>query len=413
MYSPVTEIKKAILLAMKMAIGKATFLEAFIMPKQELVQGAGSSAQMPSVLSKYNVSHPLIVTDAVLMKLGVTKKMLDALDAAGVKYSIYDGVEPNPTIANVDAAFAQYKENNCDCIIGFGGGSAMDTAKTVGARSVKPNLDTKQLGGYFKLMIPVPKRVPVTVTVPTTAGTGAETTVASVISDHETDRKYTVNDFMLRPHVAVLDPELAMGLPAYPTACTAIDALSHCVEGYVGFAHNDKTDNWAEQAVRMIFENIDKATAKGSDLEARGKLCLAAYYGGLCLDFSITGYVHPFCHKIGAKYGLVHGRCIGAVLPIILDAYGEKVYPRLARLATVTGVMPENGTDEQKAKAFIQKIRDFDTQYGIGLTIPELSEADFEEIYKSIDKENLIYPTPAVFSRDEVYGLLKKIKYGA
>lgn len=320
-----------------------------LIPSQDVYEGPKSSARVPEILRKANCSKALIVTDATLVKLGVLKDMLDSMEAAGFPYVIYDGVEPNPSIENIEDAFKLYRNEMCDCLVGFGGGSAMDAAKVVSCRAVKPHMDCKQMGR-------------------------------------------------------------AMGLPKYPTACTAIDAVSHCVEGYIGNAHNPRSDEWAVQGIRLVFENIDKAVEPGSDLTARQNLSKAAYFGGQSLNTATTGYVHPFCHKIGAKYGLVHGRCIGAVLPIMLEVYGEKTEKRVAKLGVETGLSDPKACVSVQAAQFIQALKDFDEKFGISPVIPEVSEADFDEIADSIMVENFVYPTKVVFSRDEIFSVLRKIK---
>lgn len=384
-----------------------------LIPSQDVYEGPKSSTRVPEILRKANCSKALIVTDATLVKLGVLKDMLDSMEAAGFPYVIYDGVEPNPSIENIEDAFKIYRNEMCDCLVGFGGGSAMDAAKVVSCRAVKPNMDCKQMGramGYLPVTLPKFDKTPFMIAVPTTAGTGAESTVAAVVSDHAEDKKYTLTDFAMRPNAVILDGSLAMGLPKYPTACTAIDAVSHCVEGYIGNAHNPRSDEWAVQGIRLVFENIDKAALPGSDLTARQNLSKAAYFGGQSLNTATTGYVHPFCHKIGAKYGLVHGRCIGAVLPIMLEVYGEKTEKRVAKLGVETGLSDPKACVSVQAAQFIQALKDFDEKFGISPVIPEVSEADFEEIADSIMVENFVYPTKVVFSRDEIFSVLRKIK---
>ncbi len=404
---PITKVAKYV------AAAAEDLVFPLIIPSQDLYEGPGSSARAAEILKKAKGTKALIVTDATLVKLGVLKTMLDAMDAAGFPYVIFDGVEPNPSIENIEDAFSLYRKENCDCIVGFGGGSAMDAAKVVSCRAVKPNTDCKKMGramGYFPVTLPKFDKTPFVLAVPTTAGTGAESTVAAVVSDHKEDKKYTLTDIAMRPNAVILDGALAMGLPKYSTACTAIDAVSHCVEGYIGNAHNPRSDEWAIQGIRLVFENIEKAVQPGSDLTARQNLSKAAYCGGQSLNTATTGYVHPFCHKIGAKYGLVHGRCIGAVLPIMLEVYGETTEKRLAKLGAATGVSDPNAPQKTQAAQFIKAIRDFDEEYGIQANIPEIDEKDFDEIADSIMVENFVYPTKAVFSREEIFSILRKIK---
>lgn len=245
---------------------------------------------------------------------------------------------------------------------------------------------------------------------PTTAGTGAETTSAAVVTDVKKNIKYTVNDFLIHPHYIVLDPELTVGLPPFFTAITAMDALSHATEGYIGGAHCRETDSYTETAVKMIFDNIDRVVKNGKDIEARNQMLLASYYAGIVLNRALTGYVHPFAHKIGGMYHLPHGRVIGAVIPLVFEYYGSIVHRRLGKLADVINVAKPGMTDAQKAEAFIDAIRGYNRRYGIGDTIPELEEKDFPEIARSIHWECVPYPAPKIMDNNDVYAILKRLK---
>ncbi|MBP7738636.1 MAG: iron-containing alcohol dehydrogenase [Spirochaetes bacterium] len=383
----------------------------YLVPLQisEVLQGPGSIKKLPALIKSKGFRKPLVVTDAMLIKLNLLKSLFAEFDAIAMAYAVYDGVQPDPTIDNVEEAYAIYKKNGCDSIIGFGGGSAMDTAKTVAARVAKPNLTTDRLGGYMKVMLPIPKKPPRIFAVPTTAGTGAETTAAAVISDPKRSAKYTVNDFLIHPHYIVLDPELTTGLPPFFTAITAMDALSHSTEGYVGGARCAYTNSYSEKAVTLIFENIDAVYKNGKDIEARSRMLLASYYGGLVLNRALTGYVHTFAHKIGALYHLPHGRVIGAVLPLVFEYYGKTAARRLARLADIINVTKPGMDDAQKAAAFIGAIRGLNKKYGIGETIPELREEDFPAIARSIHLECIPYPVPRIMDDNDVYSILKRL----
>jgi len=386
----------------------------YIIPpqKSEVVQGPGSIKQLPALIKAKGLRKPLVVTDAILMNMNLLKGLFREFDAIGMDYAVYDGVLPNPTIENVEEAYALYVRNGCDAIIGFGGGSPMDTAKVVAGRVARPKRTADRLGGYFKVMLPVPKRLPRIFAVPTTAGTGAETTSAAVVTDVKKNIKFTVNDFSIHPHYIVLDPELTLGLPPFFTAITAMDALSHATEGYIGGAHCKETDAYTEKAVKMIFENIDRVFKKGTDAEARNQMLLASYYAGIVLNRALTGYVHPFAHKIGGLYHLPHGRVIGAVMPLVFEYYGGRVYKRLGRLADVIGVSRAGMDDAQKAAAFIEAIRNFNRKFGIGETIPELREKDFPEIAGSIHRECIPYPAPKIMDDNDVFGILGRLIAG-
>jgi alcohol dehydrogenase len=400
--------RKPLLRTLKTALAYSMYL----IPPQDsvVIQGAGSIRKLPSLMKAQGVRKPLIVTDSILMELGLLKNLFAALDAIGMPYAVYSGVQPNPTIDNVEEAYALYRKDGCDAVVGFGGGSPMDTAKVVAGRVVRPNLTTDKLGGYMKVMLPIPKRLPRIFAVPTTAGTGAETTSAAVITDPAKHAKYTVNDFMIHPHFIALDPELTLGLPPFFTAITALDALSHSVEGYIGMAHCRVCDIYSESAIRIIFDNLDKVYKNGKDLTARGQMLLASYYAGVALNRSLTGYVHPFAHKLGGMYNLPHGRVIGAVMPLVFEYYGSKVSKRLGRLADVINVSTPDMSDDQKAAAFIEAIRGINRAYGIGETIPELKEKDFREIADSIHWECIPYPVPVIMNDSDVFRLLRMLK---
>ncbi|MBN1532997.1 MAG: iron-containing alcohol dehydrogenase [Spirochaetes bacterium] len=384
----------------------------YIVPSQEstVVEGPGSVTKLPGLIGSQGIRKPLVITDPMLMKLRLLKSLFKAFDAAGMAYAVYDGVQPNPTIENIEEAYALYLKEGCDALVGFGGGSSMDTAKVVAGRVVKPKLTADRLGGYFKIMLPFPRRLPRIFAVPTTAGTGAETTSAAVVTDARKNVKYTVNDFLIHPHFIVLDPELTLGLPPFFTAITAMDALSHATEGYIGTAHCRFSDRYSEEAVKMLFGNIDRVYKKGKDIEARGRMLTASYYAGVVLNRALTGYVHPFAHKIGGLYHLPHGRVIGAVMPLVFEYYGASVQRRLARLADVIGVSGAGMDEAGRAAAFIGAVRGLNRSYGIDETIPELREEDFTEIAAAIHRECIPYPVPKIMDDGDIFAILRRLK---
>ena len=195
-------------------------------------------SDIPSVLNKKKKSCPIIITDPGIAKLGILSMLTDVFDNAGIEYHVYDKTVANPTTDTVEEALAIYKDNKCDCIIGFGGGSSMDCAKAVGVRIARPKTHLSKLGGILK----VHAKLPLLVAIPTTAGTGSETTLAAVIVDATTRHKYAINDFPLIPRYAVLDPKVTLTLPASITATTGMDALTHAIEGYTTKAAWEMTD---------------------------------------------------------------------------------------------------------------------------------------------------------------------------
>ena len=230
---------------------------------------AGSVKALPEIIEKNNCSRVLIITDPGIQKLRLTARLERALKDAGMFYRIYGKTCANPTTDNVYEALELYQENACDAIIGFGGGSSMDCAKAVGARVVKPNQSLAKMKGILK----VHKRLPLLIAVPTTAGTGSETTLAAVITDAQTRHKYAINDFPLIPRYAVLDPKVTVSLPPFITATTGLDALTHAVEAYIGRSTMPDTRRDAKKAVRLIFENLDDAYTPPARTSRHGKTC--------------------------------------------------------------------------------------------------------------------------------------------
>ena len=360
---------------------------------------AGSVKALPEIIEKNNCSRVLIITDPGIQKLRLTARLERALKDAGMFYRIYGKTCANPTTDNVYEALELYQENACDAIIGFGGGSSMDCAKAVGARIVKPNQSLAKMKGILK----VHKRLPLLIAVPTTAGTGSETTLAAVITDAQTRHKYAINDFPLIPRYAVLDPKVTLSLPPFITATTGLDALTHAVEAYIGRSTLSDTRRDAKKAVRLIFENLDTAYRDGQNIEARKNMLKASFYAGCAFTKSYVGYVHAVAHSLGGEYNVPHGLANAVLLPTVLTHYGPAVYKKLHKLAIEAQLADENTPHKEAAEAFIQAIRDMKQRFGIGNTIPEIREEDIPKLSHYADKEaNPLYPVPVLMNAEEL-----------
>ena len=206
----------------------------------KLIKGSGAVKELPKTIKELGYNNVLVVTDKGLMGLHLLDGMFEELKNNEIAYVVYDGVQPNPTINNIEEARALYLGNGCQAIIAFGGGSSMDCAKACGARIARPDKQIPQLRGQLKVM----KSIPMLFAIPTTAGTGSETTIAAVVSNPETHEKNAINDPKLRPKYAVLDPDLTIGLPPHITSTTGMDALTHAVEAYIGQSNTPDTDFW-------------------------------------------------------------------------------------------------------------------------------------------------------------------------
>lgn len=359
----------------------------------------GSVKALPEIIQKKKCSSVLIITDAGIRKLGLTSRLEKALENAGICYCIYDKTVANPTTDNVAEAENIYHHEGCDCIIGFGGGSSMDCAKAVGARIAKPKQSLAKMKGILKIH----KRLPLLMAVPTTAGTGSETTLAAVITDAQTRYKYAINDFPLIPRYAVLDPKVTLSLPPFITATTGMDALTHAVEAYIGNSTTYGTQKDALLAVKLIFENIDTAYSDGRNIEARRNMLHASFYAGCAFTKSYVGYVHAIAHSLGGEYNVPHGLANAVILPMLLEAYGEKIHKKLARLAIAAGVSGKDTPYEEAARQFIQAVKDMKKRFGIGDYIPEIQETDIPKLAHYADKEaNPLYPVPVLMDASEL-----------
>ncbi len=351
------------------------------------------------LLAGKGLSPVLIVTDKGISSLGLLRGLTDALDAQGVEWRVFDEVTSNPTIHNVEAARQMYLDEGCKALIAFGGGSSMDCAKACGARIVRPKKPVQKMRGLLQVM----HRLPTLIAVPTTAGTGSETTLAAVITDSETKHKYPINDFSLIPHYAVLDPAVTAGLPAGLTATTGMDALTHAVEAYIGRSTTAHTRAMAIEAVQLIRQYLKRAYDNGQDLEARAKMLRAAYCAGIAFTQSYVGYVHGVAHSLGGQYGLPHGLANAIILPWFLEEYGPACHHRLGELARKTGVAPADASDAEAAGIFIAWVREMNDSMGIPRTVDCIQPEDIPQMAAHADQEsNPLYPVPKLMDAEEL-----------
>lgn len=355
--------------------------------------------EIPILLNKKGIKSVLIVTDKMVRNLGLTKDLEDILENSCIDCNVYDKTVPNPTTDNVEEARSFYVRKNCQAIIGFGGGSSMDCAKAVGARVVKPKQSLSQMKGLLKIH----KKLPLFIAIPTTAGTGSETTLAAVITDSKTRHKYPVNDFVLIPDYAVLDSEITKTMPKSVTAQTGMDALTHAVEAYIGRSTTKDTRENARKAVRLIFENIFEAYENGDNIVARRNMLEAAYLAGCAFTKSYVGYVHAVAHSLGGQYNVPHGLANAVLLPVVLEAYGESTYKKLHELAIVIGISDKNESHRDGAMKFISAVKNMQKRLGIPYTIKAIKRKDVPKLAKIAEKEgNPLYPVPKLMSAKEL-----------
>ena len=371
---------------------------------QNIIVGRGSMAKLPEVAKKMGGKHAFIISGPHLKKMGLVEKAAESLRAEGILVDDFTDIEGNPSVTTVEAATEAFQASGADFIVAFGGGSPMDCAKAACARVVRPNKTIPQMRGQLKVM----HKLPPFFAVPTTAGTGSETTLAAVVSNTKTHEKYAINDPCLRPKFAVLDPELTVGLPPHITSTTGMDALTHAVEAYIGKSNTKSTRDYAEKAVAIIFANLETAYKDGKNINARGQMLLGSFYGGMAFTRAYVGYVHAVAHNLGGMYGIPHGLANAVILPVMLEEYGAAIYPQLSKLANFAGI--EGTSDDDKAKKFIAEVYAMNERMNIPKGFTQIKEEDIPTIVSRALKEaNPLYPVPVIFDEDRMTQIVKKL----
>ena len=375
----------------------------------ETLEGPGAIKQLPNFMKNKGVKEALIVTDRNLMQLNLLEEFLQVMESEHIPYVIYDGVKPNPTDKNVEDAVSLYQKHKCNAIVAVGGGSPMDCAKAVAARIARPDKSVKQLQGVLRVM----RRVPAIYAVPTTTGTGSETTIAAVVTIEKDHHKASINDNSIMPKYAVLDPELTLGVPPYITATTGMDALCHAVEAYTNNTYNTKLERELScKAVKLIYDNLYDAYQDGSNLYARQNMQEGAFYAGRAFSRGCVGYVHAIGHALGGLYGTAHGVAMASLLPLVMRQYGAAVHKPLAELCDVCGIQVAENTEEAKAEAFIRWMEDMKARMGIPVYPPTLEPQDIDWIAGKAHREaNPLYPVPVVWSKADFKLFLQKCFY--
>ncbi len=363
--------------------------------RPQVYQGEGALGQLKDILAAKGAKKPLIVASRRQSGEAAFQAAVEGLD-----YALYTGVTPNPTVDTVEEIAAMYRAEGCDSFVAIGGGSPMDAAKVAAGRIVRPGKSVAQMKGLFKIM----KKLPPFIAVPTTAGTGSETTIAAVITDAD-HHKYAISDLSLVPHAAILDPALTVSLPAAITAQTGMDTLTHAVEAYTNRYYNStETRRMAAEAVADIFRYLPRAVENGADMEAREKMLLASYKAGVAFTRACVGNVHAMAHTLGGLYGVSHGLANAVILPHILEDYGEAAEKELSRLAEVAGV-------EGGAAGFVRAIRKMNEKFGIPTGFDCIEEKDLPQMAAwAYAEANPLYPCPKIYEKEDFIRLMRGLK---
>lgn len=365
--------------------------------------GPGRAKEAGRLLRMMGSRKALVVTDSFLHQSGLLDGLLESIREADVEYTVFDGVQPDPTFAIV--ANAKQACAGCDAVVAVGGGSVMDTAKAVAA-AVANHTSAESLAGMLK----VHRRPLPFIAVPTTAGTGSETTVAAIISDTATHSKKQLLDPKLVPMFAILDPELTVGLPKHTTAHTALDALTHALEAYVAGYADEETDRQARIAIRLIFKYLPKVQENPADLEGREALLTASFFAGMAFTRTYVGYVHAFAHTIGGKFGVPHGLANAVLLPHIMRYYLPVCYKRFAELAEMLNIGTPGDTAQVRATRFVKVLYQLNRQLEIPARFDKFPASAIDEVIDMAFQEcHGTYPVPRYFTREHARKLMEAV----
>jgi len=374
----------------------------------QLFTGPGSSLQLCEHIARQGVKNLLIVTDAMLVKIGLLNPLQEKLKQLGVNFVVYDGVLPNPTIDQIEKGLEILKANQCTSILAIGGGSSIDAAKVIAARATNP-YKIVHMSGLMRVLF---KLLPL-YAVPTTAGTGSEVTIAAVVSDPSTTRKFAIMSPRMVPLAAALDGAMMTGLPPPITAATGMDALTHAVEAYISRNRTRKTDAEALEATRLIMQNLTTAVKTGGNVEARQNMAIASFKAGVAFTTAGVGYVHAIAHNFGAYYHVPHGLANAIILPRVLEFSKPNCTARLAKLAEVSGLKTGSESESELADKFIARVRAMNQDYGIPTQVEKLKREDIPAITdKALTEAHLYYAVPRYMDTAEcqafIAGMLPK-----
>lgn len=375
----------------------------FMMPSVNFF-GPGVIEKIGDRALMLNMKKVLIVTDAFLknMENGPVKQTEKSLQASGVDYVIFDQVEPNPKIRNVNAGVALYKKENCDSIITVGGGSSHDCGKGIGIVLTNGE-DVTKLAGIETLKNPLPSLMAVN----TTAGTASEITRHAVLTNEETHLKFVVVSWRNVPLVSFNDPLLMLDVPQKLTAATGMDALCHCVESYVSENRNPITDAQAEKGIALIGQYLRRAVANGHDLEARENMAYASLLAGMAFNNADLGYVHAMAHQLGGQYDAPHGVCCAVLMPTV-ERFNMIAAPeRFAKIAELLGENIQGLSKMAQAERGIAALERISEDVGIPTNIKSIGAKveDFELMAENALKDGNAFSNPRKGTKADIVNL--------
>ena len=344
----------------------------FFMPMKSLL-GEGALAGAVQQIKALGHKKALIVTDAILVRVGAVKAATDVLTEAGISFAIYDGCQPNPTVGQVEEGLKMVKSEDCDFVLSFGGGSPHDCAKAIAITATNGG-DIRAMEGVDKSTKPMMTMVAVN----TTAGTAAEMTRFCIITDEVRHVKMAIVDWRITPTLAVNDPTTMVGMPKSLTAATGMDALTHAIEAYVSTISNPVTDASALHAMKLISTYLPTAVEDGKNMKARDMMAYAEFLAGMAFNSASLGYVHAMAHQLGGMYNLPHGVC-NAILLGPVQQYNAKYVPHLfIDIATALGFKDVGEDQDLAVEKVLKAIKDLKKSVGIPKNLKAFKEVKVE-----------------------------------
>ncbi len=366
--------------------------------------GKGAIKEIPGLIAAKGLKKAFIASDPDLIKFGVTKKVTDLLDEAGMAYEIYSDIKPNPTIENEKSGDEAYNNSGADYMITIGGGSSIDTGKAIGIIINNPEFaDVRSLEG----VAPTKNRTVYTIAVPTTAGTAAEATINYVITDVERKRKFVCVDTNDIPDVAVVDPDMMSTMPKGLTAATGMDALTHAIEGYTTKAAWELADCLNLEAIRLIAKNLRGAVQ--NDGESREGMALGQFVTGMAFSNVGLGIAHSMAHTLGAVYDTPHGVACAMMLPIVMEFNAEATGEKFKAVAEAMGVDTTGMTQAEYRAAAIAAVRQLSIDVGIPTKLEKIKEEDLDFLAQSAAADACAPGNPKEATIDDFKAMFRKI----
>ena len=376
------------------------------LPQPKLMEGHGARRKIGGICQKCGFKNVLVVTDQTLSKLGYEQAITQALEEAQVNYAVFNDINSEPTIDLIKTGRKKALGCQAECVIALGGGSVLDTTKMIAAGVKMPRRTIKSLLLKF---LPVPGKTLPIISVPSTAGTGAEVTVGAVVHNSQGVKSSTVIIGLDITYV-VLDSELTLHAPQSVTAACGMDALSHCIEGAVSDVKVDEANMYlSKEGVRLIFQNLPIVMREPDNIESRLGMCRAAYFGGHAINTQLAGYVHAFAHSIGAKYHIPHGQAISLMLLPVLKFQKEVCKEKYAMLARHCHFANFDTEDDLASELFLQAIAKLMAQCGLDKLVSPVKTEDYEELTRMVVQDSINYSAPITLNNEDIENILKSV----